>query len=159
MKEVAAGLWVGNQDAGVAALQDSDWAVVNTSKVLHARLVGVPANQLRQTPNYLEFEREGLLSFNMVDGPAHLYGLLGTPAFVKALDFIDEWRGTRLVLINCDQGMSRSPTVALLYMAKRTGEIPADSFSAARRAFQAHYPMYNPGGIGAFVASSWSEIT
>lgn len=158
MKEISKGIWVGGRDDGARAVRDDTWAVVNTSKALHAELVGVPGNQLRRTPNYLELERGGLLSFNMVDGPAHLYTLLGPQAFVKALDFIDLWRSTRTVLVNCDQGISRSPTIALLYLAKRLREIPGDSFGNARNAFQVLYPQYSPGGIGDFVATNWLEI-
>jgi hypothetical protein len=152
------GIWVGDRAAAHLRIGDAEWAVVNTSKVIHADLVGVPQTGLKGHPNYLRLRREGLLSFNMVDGPAHLYGLLGPEAFVEALDFINEWRATRSVLINCDLGGSRSPTIALLYLSKRLRSISDASFDEAHSEFVVLYPRYSPGGIGAFVRQNWATI-
>ncbi|MFI5035581.1 MAG: hypothetical protein ACHQFZ_05195 [Acidimicrobiales bacterium] len=152
------GLWVGDRPAGQTCVRDNDWAVVNTSKVLHAQLVGVPQNQLKRTSHYLRLEREGLLSFNMIDGEARYFQMLGPEAFVDSLDFIDHWRGTRAVLVNCDRGMSRSPTVAMLYLAKRLHLLPDASFVEALLAFRRLYPNYDPGGVGKFVSMHWASI-
>jgi predicted protein tyrosine phosphatase len=152
------GLWVGDIAAGRIRVRDDSWAVINTSKHFHATLVGVPPNQLNNSSHYLTFRREGLLSFNMVDAEARYYKMLGPQAFVDALDFIDQWSGVRSILINCDRGTSRSPTVALLYVAKRLHLIPEGSFADAHSAFLALYPIYRPGGIGNFVAAHWATI-
>jgi len=153
------GVWVGNREACVAALRDPDWALINTSKHMHATLVGVPANRLNKHQNYLRLEREGLLSFNWVDGEAKMYDWHKPEAFICALDFIDTWRPLRQVLISCDQGGSRSPTVGLLYLAKRAQLIPSDTFAEARREFVSIYPRYAPAGIATYVARHWDEIS
>jgi predicted protein tyrosine phosphatase len=125
---------------------------------MHAKLVGVPANRLKGSPDYLRLEREGLLSFNWVDGDAKMYDWHKPEAFIRALDFIDTWRPERKVLISCDQGGSRSPTVGLLYLAKRAHLVSDDTFAEARREFVSIYPRYAPAGIANYVAHHWDEI-
>lgn len=150
-------IFVGGTDAS-SLRHDSDWAVVNTAKNVHCEILNWDNRPPRDHPNYLVLERDQLLSFNWVDGPAHLYNWSGSAAFVRALDFIDRWYHSKSVLIHCNQGQSRSPTVALLYLAKRLCIIPDSSFAAARAEFQLLYPSYNPAGIADYVSSHWSEI-
>ncbi len=52
-----------------------------------------------------------------------MYDWSGPEVFVRALDFIDKWYDGKNILINCDLGQSRSPTIALLYLAKREAEL------------------------------------
>lgn len=80
----------------------------------------------------------------------------GVETIKKILDFIEaqKWQ----VYIFCDQGISRSPSVALLYLAKRLKVIPDENFDAARQDFLLLYPMYNPGGIKDFISQHWEEI-
>lgn len=137
---------------------DPGWAVVNTAKTVHCEIMGWGNVTPRDHPNYLSLESDQLLSFNWVDGGAFLYRMSGPAAFTRALDFIDRWYPEKQILINCDQGQSRSPTVALLYLAKRLKAIPAGSFSEAREAFLPLYPSYAPAGIADFVAANWDAI-
>jgi len=74
-----------------------------------------------------------------------------------ALDFIDEALSKDLkVLVHCDRGESRSPSIALLYMAARLGELPTDSLEAAEEKFRVIYPHYNPQpGIREHLRQNW----
>ena len=139
---------------------DDGWAVVNTAKTVHCEIMGWGNRPPPDHPNYVEFEDGQLLSFNWVDGPANYFDYegLGVERFTHALDFIDRWYGTKNILINCDQGQSRSPTVAMLYLAKRLATIPGASFAEARSAFREIYPAYAPKGIADFVATHWNDI-
>ena len=150
-------LYIGNRDDS-RVRTDPGWAVVNTAKTVHCEIMGWGNVTPREHPNYLSFEEGQLLSFNWVDGKAFLYNMSGPAAFIRAMDFIDRWSPEKSVLINCDQGQSRSPTVALLYLAKRLHVIPDGSFEEARVAFQSIYPSYSPSGIADFVADHWNEI-
>jgi predicted protein tyrosine phosphatase len=150
-------IFIGNR-ADSRLRTDPAWAVVNTAKTVHCEIMGWGNVTPRDHPNYLSYENEQLLSFNWVDGNAFLYKMSGPAAFTRALDFIEEWSKTKNVLINCDQGQSRSPTVALLYLAKRLHVIPDGSFAEARAAFERLYPGYAPSGIADFVATNWDEI-
>jgi len=139
---------------------DDAWAVVNTAKTVHCEIMGWGNRPPSDHPNYVEFEDGQLLSFNWVDGAAYLFDYQGRgiERFTRALDFIDRWYPTKDILINCDQGQSRSPTVAMLYLAKRLGTIPGGSFADARSAFQEIYRGYAPKGIADFVSGHWDEI-
>lgn len=137
---------------------DPSWAVVNTAKTVHCEALGWGSQPPKAHPSYLAYEDGQFLSFNWVDGPAHLYKWSGPQSFRRALDFIDRWYDTRHVLINCDQGQSRSPTVALLYLAKRLHRLPNESFAVAREAFMTIFPSYAPSGIADFVSEHWDEI-
>jgi len=147
-------------DRGDSRLRhDPEWAVVNTAKTVHCEVMGWSSVTPKGHPNYLSFEQDNFLSFNWVDGGAFLYNMSGPESFTRALDFIERWAPTRNVLINCDLGQSRSPTVALLYLAKRLHVIPDTSFAEAKAEFLKLYPRYTPAGIGDFVAAHWDEIT
>src|SRR5665213_144771 len=154
---------LGNTNIYIGGRQDSilrndpSWAVVNTAKTVHCEIMGW-GTPPRDHPNYIIYEAEQLLSFNWVDGAAHLYNWSGPVAFVQALNFIDRWYETKKILISCDQGQSRSPTVALLYSAKRLQIIPDDSFASAMNEFQTLYPSYSPSGIAEYVSAHWSDI-
>lgn len=150
-------LWVGGREAS-SLRDDPDWAVVNATKSVHSEILGWVGKPSGDDPYYLMYESGQLLSFNWVDGGAHTFEWSGVPAFVRALDFIDKWYESKDILINCDQGQSRSPTVALLYLAKRMHLIPDESFAEARKAFQIIYPFYAPNGIADYVSNNWSQI-
>ena len=92
---------------------------------------------------------------NIVDAP--------NPEFFRkemieaALDFVDESlaRGLK-VLIHCNEGMSRSPSIALLYMAARLSALPADSLEVAEEEFRKIYSNYLPKqGIQGHLRQHW----
>lgn len=150
-------IYVGTKDDS-RLRTDPAWAVVNTAKTVHVEVKGWSNAPPQDHPHYLAFEDGQFLSFNWVDGPARMYEWSGPAAFIRALDFIDKWYPTKDILINCDLGQSRSPTVALLYLSKRLHIIPDGSFASARAAFQSLYPGYAPSGIAEYVATHWNKI-
>jgi hypothetical protein len=104
--------------------------------------------------NYLFVEGGADLYLNMVDADARFFR---PELFTVALDFIDHWNG--YVHIHCNEGKSRAPSIALLWLAKRAGEIPARSYSAAKLAYLAINPSYTPGaGISQFMADNWEAL-
>jgi hypothetical protein len=86
------GVWTGDRPAGEQALCSSDWAVINTSKHPHATLVVVSPKQLKGHRHYSRLEKEGILSFDWVDGPADLYRWHGPEVFVR----IPSWCSPRV---------------------------------------------------------------
>lgn len=136
------------------------WAVVHATQSVHYPLMGWDRRfnkPPKDHPNYIIWKDNNRLSLNWVDGGAFLYDMSGPETFMQALDFIDKHYPDNKIMIHCDQGQSRSPTLAMLYMAKRLSAIP-DDFYGARNAFTQLYPGYAPGGIAEYVASHWSEI-
>jgi predicted protein tyrosine phosphatase len=64
------------------------------------------------------------------------------------------------VLVHCNQGMSRSPAIGLLYLAKYTDQLPKSSFAEAEAAFRKLYPPYNPApGVRGFMFQNWSAYS
>lgn len=153
-------LYVG--DKSNAHLHNCDeWAVVHATQTIHYAIFGwdrkynkPPKNHL----NYIVYENDNRLSLNWVDGAARLYEWSGTETFVQVLDFIDKWIDERKVFVHCDQGFSRSPSLVLLYLAKRANLISNKSFCEARYDFIKIYPNYNPSGIADYINSNWDNI-
>ena len=104
-----------------------------------------------------------------VGGTPHLYLNLIDPkeplfyaaSFQASLDFLDSTLdnpGYPGVAIHCNQGRSRSASIAFLWLAKR--EIIPRNWHPAVCAFEKLYPDWNPGGgIQLFIKKNWKELT
>lgn len=129
-------------------------AVVHACKEpCHRSAVGYTSRSLpRSHVNYLVLEDEYHLYLNLIDPPQPLFMM---PSFVAFFAFVDKHIGHREVMIHCNQGESRAPSLALLYTAKRFGRFPAESYLVAAQAFRGEFP-YNPGlGIQSWLISNW----
>jgi hypothetical protein len=138
-------------------ITDGTIAVVHACKEpCHRGAVGystrtIPSNH----PNYLVLERGHHLYLNLIDPPQPLFMM---PSFEAFLKFVDREISERPVLIHCNQGESRAPSLTLLYMAKRLATLPNDSYAVAATAFRQKY-TYNPGrGIEIWLTTNWSKI-
>lgn len=132
-------------------------AVVHACKEpCHRRAVGYQIRSLAsQHPHYLCFEKPHHLYLNMIDPPAPLFKAESFAAFFR---FVDREITQRPVLIHCNKGESRAPSLALLYMAKRLGLLPDTDYTAAAAAFSARFP-YKPGkGIAAYLDKNWDLL-
>lgn len=160
MKEITNNLYIGSLvDLQEFSLEED--AFVHATQTTHYQIMGwnwTTNKPNRNHPNYIIWEDNNRLSLNWVDGPAHLYKWSGPETFSRILDFIDSWIEERKVFIHCNQGISRSPTLGLLYLAKRLKTIPDDTFLSAKKEFMNIYPIYNPSGISNYVNQSWIEI-
>ena len=108
---------------------------------------------------YLSARRgETHLYLNIIDPDAPLFR---HEVFQAALAFIDERIPRGPVLVHCNQGVSRAPSIALLWLAKRTKVLDkAATFQDARASFVAGlYPAYAPGqGIVTFLTEWWERL-
>ena len=126
----------------------------------HANATGLPP---RGDARYLAYRAsDAHLTLNMIDPPVPLFSV---KLFQRALDFLDERLAVGPVLIHCNQGLSRAPSLALVYLAKRAkrlhGHFAAsfDGYAGARGEFAAIYPAYAPGaGLVTFLTEHWQEI-
>ncbi len=142
-------------------LNDSEWAFVHATQTIHYQIFGwnrTTNKPDKKHPHYIYYEYENHLSLNWVDGAAYLYNWSGPETFIKILNFIDKWLPQRKVLIHCDQGYSRSPSIALLYLAKRMHQLPDHSYIEAKNEFIKTFPYYTPSGIGDYINSNWNSI-
>ena len=154
-------LYVGNQaDYDNIVAYQSDWAVVHACKEpYHRDALGYVGRAVsRQHPEYLVARRGDRLILNIADADNPMFfskdGLI-----VPALDFITDKRAEgKSVLIHRNLGESRSPAIALLYMATRLQALPNESLSAAEGEFRKLYPAYNPKpGIRGHLQQFWPQ--
>lgn len=154
--EVAPNLAFGNLSACTHDL-DVQQAVVHACKdPCHRSAVGYAGNLQPDHPQYLAARAGRHLYLNLIDPPLPLFKLASFQIF---LDFVDEQIKQRAVVVHCNHGESRAPSLALLYMAKRLGTLPASSYQLAAVAFRAMGFPYRPGeGIEKFLKDNWDAL-
>jgi hypothetical protein len=158
MIEVHRGIFIGQKDDCPlhGARLSGQWAIVHAYPVCHRAALGYTTRAIPEGPEqYLARQGHHLL-LNMLDSERP--GFYYKEAMIDpALAFIDEMRAAGAnILIHCAQGMSRSPSLALLYLATRLGALPAESLGAAEEQFKVLYPRYTPGyGIWAHLKQHW----
>lgn len=127
------------------------WAVLHACKEsYHRAFVGYTGRGCpKDSPEYLWAERGNRLALNIVDAPKP--GFFDKRMIDKALEFIEQKLSEGLkVLVHCNQGESRSPSICLLYLIKH-GIIKGDTFEYCEAEFLKVYPEYNPrAGIREF---------
>ncbi|MFC5133733.1 MULTISPECIES: dual specificity protein phosphatase family protein [Haloferacaceae] len=159
MIEVIDGLYVGDEQSCRRA-SGEDWRVVHACKhPCHQNAVGYKGSLPQDHPEYLTSKRDGDLYLNIVDMDRELSHEFTEPIVAATLEFVEEHLGEKQVLIHCNKGQSRSPALAMLYLAKRASEIPDESYADARQEFQDLYPRFQPGqGVDAYLRDYWSAL-
>lgn len=128
----------------------------------HAAVVGYTTKEkIAPThPEYLSAVRGSHgneLVLNIIDPELPLFRI---EVFQQAVEFIDSWISRGPVLVHCNQGLSRAPSIVLLWLAKRAEAINGWGFSDAREAFTKEFmPSYAPRkGITTFLTEKWGAI-
>lgn len=167
MIEVAPNLFVGNAidwETGIRDRSTGDpkpgWRVVQACKEpYHRKALGyVSRGAPRDHAEYLWANRENRLILNMVDvEDARFFA----PTMIdNALDYIGHMlaEGHKL-LLHCNQGGSRAPGLALLYLHTRAGEFTGMTYQRAEEVFREDvYPNYQPAkGIRDYLISHWDD--
>lgn len=159
MIEVHPGLFVGPLAEYESCVRhESGWAVVHACKEpYHREAVGYTTpNPADHHPEYLIARRDTRLCLNLLDAP--------DPADIPAevmdagVAFIHEHltAGGR-VFLHCQMAMSRSPSIAMLYLGTHTDRLPTDSFDAALIKFTDIYPPFSPRpGVLGFLRDRWA---
>ena len=111
----------------------------------------------RHHPHYLALELATDLYLNLIDPPKPLFMARSFHLFL-AFSRVQLEKG-RKILIHCNQGESRAPSLALLLLAKLKSQISNESYEAVRAEFKALFNGYNPGrGIQKYLAGHWREF-
>ncbi|MBN2006406.1 MAG: dual specificity protein phosphatase family protein [Anaerolineae bacterium] len=159
MIEVYPNLFVGTQtDYEDDVAHRTGWAVVHACKEpFHRRALGYKGRSVaKDHPEYLVARRGDELSLNIIDADDPAYF---APEMINAaLDFIDESLDAgKRVLLHCNLGESRSPSIALFYLAMRRKALPTTSLEAAEVEFRKLYPKYLPKpGIRGYLLQHWN---
>ena len=148
MVEIAPGLYVGSLDDCPAKIP----TIHALKEPCYLDACPPQLHRKKGDPRYLFVERGTNLYLNLVDARTPKY--FSTELFTTALAFIDRFDE---VLIHCNQGQSRAPSIGLLWMAKRVWG--SASFAEACIPFLEIYPDSLPGpGIKSFLSEHWKEL-
>lgn len=155
MQEIIDNLYIGNQYDSLP----EGWAVINAAKCpWHQQAVGYTKSLDSTHPNYLIHETEDALSLNLVDAPFEFKPQYTDPIFKKAFEFINANRKSRPVLVRCNVGRSRSPSLVMAYLVKMM-LLDGNPYEEALQEFKEIYPAYEPGkGVEAYLKNGWERI-
>ena len=162
MIEVSPRLYVGSMlDYERRVKEQPGWYVVQAAKepyhreALNYKSQGAPRDHLE----YLYAQRDNRLILNMVDVDNHKY--FDADMIEAALTFIhDMLSGNPVckVLVHCNQGHSRAPSLALLYLRRHDPEFADLSFADGVRRFKSFYRHYEPAaGIRDYLKLNWDN--
>jgi len=158
MIQVHPNLFVGSQDDYEMLRSDFvSWLVIHACKEpYHRQALGYTGRAAaKDHPEYLIARRDNRLILNLVDAdnPAYIPDEIMDAAIAEIHEALA--RGQR-VFVHCNQGHSRSPAIAMLYLGTHTDVLPQSSFEAAYTAFAAIYPPFAPaGGTLGFLRRRW----
>lgn len=154
MKQLLPNLYVGNLEdyqTTKKAARPGEWAYVHATQSVR------PEGERGHT-DYLMLQDKNDLYLSWLDTESFTFEPYGPKLFTTVLDFIEARIKTQKVLVHCDFGESRSPTIVLLYLAKRARVISNATYDRAREEFAKIYPNYYPSGIRVFVRINWEKI-
>jgi len=147
-------LWIGDE----SDCKNPSFYIVHACKFpCHKKAVGYAVNPDPTDKYYLYREVDKNLFLNIIDPEKPLFKI---ELFTVALDFIEKaWSTGDNTLIHCNHGDSRSPSIAMVFLAKRLCRVPNTSYKDAFNAFCKEFHVYHPGhGISSFLGNNWSKI-
>jgi predicted protein tyrosine phosphatase len=158
MIEIYSRLWVGNQtDYESSVRSEENWRVVHACKEpYHRDALGYRTRAVAKThPEYLIARRANRLILNLIDADDPKY--IPKEIIDAAIEFIgDALKADANVLVHCNQGESRGPSIGFLYLVSRTDQLPSGSLEDALVAYRRLYPAYNPArGMAGFIRENY----
>jgi hypothetical protein len=158
MKEIYTNLFIGSDDDCDTCMINPEYSIIHACKTCHQKAIGYKGPLPSTHPNYLIYEKGKNLFLNMVDMPNELLPKFTNPIFNCAINFIKREIQNKKVLIHCNMGQSRSPSLGLAYLAV-TGIISNNSYETTMKEFRELYPEYSPGtGIMLYMQRNWDYI-
>lgn len=159
MIEVCPNLYVGNEDDEARVRFEQGWFIIHACKEpYHRDELGYSGRAAPAShPEYLMAYRDCRLILNLVDVFDVAY--IRPEIIDAALAAIRDNIGAMNVLVHCNRGQSRSPTIALLYLLQSTDLFDdCDGIDEAIAAFTVIYPHYFPArGMADYVRLNWTR--
>lgn len=158
MIEVHLNLFVGDEIDERRLSREPGWFFIHACKEpYHRRALGYTGRAApKNHPEYLIARREGHLILNLVDVDDVNY--VADEIVDAALEAIHRNLGSAKVLLHCNQGQSRSPSIALLYLRRHTDRFTGVALADALQTFQTLYPPYAPArGMADYVRLNWDR--
>jgi len=157
MREVFPDLFVGTGEDFEAIKDNVEWSSVSCAKEpWHREALGYTGRGApREDPEYLFARRNRMLILNMVDADRAAY--FNPEMMNTALEYIElELDIGQRVLLFCNQGISRAPGLALLYLLKHN-QFVGLPYDVGETEFRNKlYPAFQPkAGIREYVRTEW----
>lgn len=144
MIEIYHNLYIGSDADERSVRGKPDWFIVSACKEPHHRkALGYTGPAAPKThPEYLIAHRPNQIILNLVDSKTAEY--IPDKEIGVALAAIHEHIQDQKVLIHCNAGQSRAPTLGLLYLVRYTPLFDDIHPSIVLSQFQRRYPPYSP---------------
>jgi hypothetical protein len=155
--EIHKNLFVGSEQDERSIRSEVGWFVVHACKEpYHRRALGYSGRAAsKDHPEYLVARRPGRIVLNLVDVADVRY--VAVEIVDAALEEIHANIATSRVLVHCNQGLSRSPSIAFLYLVKFTDGLSRRDLQSDLTQFIGLYPPYAPAqGMADFVRVNWT---
>lgn len=159
MKEIITNLFIGDENDCRLIRGQNEWAIIHACKFpCHRDALGYKYKLPQSHPHYLVYKSGLNLYLNMVDMEQELQPGFTNPIMESSIEFIEKHIDPKKVLIHCNQGLSRSPSIGLVYLSI-LGHIRQDDFNKAVFDFHKLYPNYDPGnGIKLYLSKNWNYL-
>ena len=162
MIELIKNIYVGSEEDYYTIQNMPNWAILHCCKhPFHCQFVGYRGSLSPSNPDYALKRIGNEMALNLVDMDKFdcKYLDFNRKMFKTAFEFLDEYRekGYKL-LIHCNQGESRAPTLGLLYVSY-LGAYNYAGFEESVRKLRMIYPQYAPrNNIYQTVAALWQDF-
>jgi hypothetical protein len=158
VKEIIKRLYLGSEDdvpkaqaRGMSRLACCKDGIDSHRSLIGYTTMGAPKDQF-----YYAVKKGNVVGLNLIDSD--------NPEFIPkqvidiALKFIKhEQDAGRTIFVHCNAGMSRSPSIVLMYL-RAIGEMPW-SYLRSQHVFKTIYPKYSPGtGMRTYSRTHWDEL-
>lgn len=122
----------------------------------HRAMLGYKTLAAPKDDHYYFVKKGDEMALNLID--ADDPGYIPKPAIEAGLDFIDtQIRKGNKVLVHCNHGHSRGPTMAMMYMRK-VGQV-SNRFGQAMKEFHSLYNKFNPNrGMLTYMRTHWDSL-
>ena len=156
MEKVLNGMWVGG-DTDYNKIKDRpEFYALRCCKDGpggHKETLGYNTRSAPKGPDYLAVVSGRRMALNYIDNDDPNY--IPEEMIKKGLRYIDEQlKAGHKILVACNAGHSRGPTMAMLYM-RSIGELPYN-FAQGQRIFHGLYSHYDPDiGVHTFAKQHW----
>jgi hypothetical protein len=142
MEQVFPNLYVGNDD-DVEKAKEKGFYILSACKDGpngHRAMLGYDSHAAPKGKEYLVAQRGNHMVLNLVD--ANDPAFISDEAVEAGLAFIEKNIENHKILVHCNRGESRSPSIAMLFMRK-IKDLP-ERFREGFKIFKTLYPAYKP---------------